>query len=418
MRIAILVVLGLFGAVLPARAQPASPRAPSPAFTAAYTAGTDAYRLGRYDEARAHLERARDLDPSLPGPWRYLGAIARAEGRLPDCVELTREAIRLNPQSTEIGNTRTLHDDCRQALGRPSFAGTYDPGQGALSVTSDQLGATVTVNGLSYGATPLLRALPVGPAEVVVSKAGYLPGRATTAVLPEVVTDVHLELAIDPATELAQKAPVEELTQGWLRLEVSPATARVEIDGGERPLDGKGRHELPEGTYEVRVSAPGYEPQLQRVRVARGQVRTLRVALRAEAAVARSRTLGGGAVAVGVGLAAAGMVTGILSSRAADQARDWWTIESTRPAHRDDFDSARVEPVRTRAQIEARVERARQLARVSHVSYGAAAVAIGVGAYFLVKGRPAGERPGVRLAPAPILGGGGVGAAAIGEVRW
>lgn len=43
-------------------------QAPSQAFLDEFQKGTDAYRLGKYDEARTHLEAAKKLDPKLPGP--------------------------------------------------------------------------------------------------------------------------------------------------------------------------------------------------------------------------------------------------------------------------------------------------------------------------------------------------------------
>src|SRR5689334_13382626 len=55
---------------LPARADQ-----PSPLFLREYQAGIDAFRLGQYAEARNHLAKAIDLDPKLPGPYRWLAAV-------------------------------------------------------------------------------------------------------------------------------------------------------------------------------------------------------------------------------------------------------------------------------------------------------------------------------------------------------
>ena len=40
-------------------------------------AGVDAYRLGKYEQARNHLEKARDLDQKLTGPHRFLTEVAQ-----------------------------------------------------------------------------------------------------------------------------------------------------------------------------------------------------------------------------------------------------------------------------------------------------------------------------------------------------
>ena len=78
--------------------------APPPAkFTQEYQAGVDAFRLGKFDDARAHLEKARTLAPKLPGPYRFLAAVAQAQQRWDDCVASARRALELNPASTEAG---------------------------------------------------------------------------------------------------------------------------------------------------------------------------------------------------------------------------------------------------------------------------------------------------------------------------
>lgn len=402
----ILLILCVLGVAFPALAQNVSPE-----FQAEFQKGLDAYRLGKYDEAEQHFEAAKKIDRTLPGPWRYLGAVAKAESRFDDCVASTREAIRLNPQSGQVADTRKLHDECRAALGKPAFDGTYGPSEGALSVTTDQVGATVTVNGLRYGSTPLLRLFPVGDAEVLVEKIGFLPQTRKISVLPELVTDVDFVLEKDPNAGGELVTPVEELKHGWLVVETTTPAAEIVIDGKTLALDADGRYQVDEGRHEVLVRAPAHEPQVRRVRVTRGQLVRVKVDLRAQATVARNRTVGRVAIGAGLGLAAVGAVTGILSMRASDEARDWWVIETTRPTTNVEETYA-VEPLHTREDIEAKVDDAERMALISNLSYGAAVVAIGVGAYFLVKGRPAGDAPTVMVAPVPG------GAAAVGEVRW
>src|SRR5262245_27480595 len=116
-----------------ALAQPQQP--PSPQFKREFDAGVDAYRLGQYTDARAHLEKAKAFDPKLPGPYRFLAAVDQAEQKFAACVEDARMAIKLNPLSTEIGDTRKLHDACRASLGRPEMQ--VDPSGGAISVTAN-----------------------------------------------------------------------------------------------------------------------------------------------------------------------------------------------------------------------------------------------------------------------------------------
>src|SRR6202000_1781879 len=70
---------------------------PPAKFTSEYQAGVDAFRLGHYDDARAHLEKARSLSPKLPGPHRFLAAVAQAQSRWDDCIDSARQALVLNP---------------------------------------------------------------------------------------------------------------------------------------------------------------------------------------------------------------------------------------------------------------------------------------------------------------------------------
>ena len=133
MRTIIRVVV--LGCVL-AFAAVAAAQKPSQEFIKEYQAGIDAYRLGHYDEARGHLDKARSLDASMPGPWRWLAAVAQAEEKWDECIASAREAIRLNPQSTEIVATRELHDQCRASAGKPEYPSIFEDGFGAVAITS------------------------------------------------------------------------------------------------------------------------------------------------------------------------------------------------------------------------------------------------------------------------------------------
>ncbi len=395
----------------------AAAQKPSQKFIDEYQAGIDAYRLGHYDEARTHLEAAKAIDPTLPGPWRFLAAVAQGEERWADCVAGAREAIRLNPMSAEIAATRTLHDDCRASWGKPPFEAAYDEGTGAIAVTTDQVGATVEINGLKYGSTPMqARALPVGDVEVKVSKPGYLDASRKLAVVPQIVTDVDFVLEVDPDAKTGSDLGLsaDDLTIGWIKVETTTPGAEIRIDDKPPVTDEQGRFEIEAGPHQVTVTAPGHEPMRKNVRVTRGQLVTVRAELRSQVTVDRSRTRGTIAVGTGVGIALIGAVTGMLALRANDEARDLWVIETTRPPNED---TSAIHPIRTRADIQAAVDRGKTLGLVSNIAYGVAVVAVGVGAYFLVKARPRGDRAALTVVPI-FDGEGGRGAAALGEVRW
>ena len=159
-----------------------------------FQAGVDAYRLGKYDDARVHLDKAQALDPRLPGPHRFLAAVAQAQHRWADCISETRRALQLNPRSQELSDTRKLHDDCRASDGRPAYRGELGD-NAAIAVTANVTGATVRIAGLRYGGTPVEpRLIKPGAIQLDIDKPGYKPVRVAVEALPGIVTDVAVEL--------------------------------------------------------------------------------------------------------------------------------------------------------------------------------------------------------------------------------
>jgi hypothetical protein len=400
-----------------ARAQ----QAPSPQFTREYDAGRDAYRLGKLQEAREHLEKAKAFEPKLPGPYRYLAAVDQAEQKFAECVNDARTAMQLNPQSSELPDTIKLHDACRASLGRPSFEFSKDSTGGAISVTSNVEGAAVTLNGLKYGATPLApREVVAGEAEIGVSKIGYLPQTKKVIVLAAVVTDVDVTLAKDPSYKEGDNggaAHVVVPTTGFLVLAGVP-NAAIQLDG--KPITPAGGEiEADPGVHEVIVDSPGMERWRRRVRFARGQKITVQVAPTPSGARASSRSLGLTLVSIGAVLAAGAAGTGMYSYRQAEIAHDWVRIEQTRPTGVPITETGTALPVHTRADIDAQNAKARNWGYVSDAALAAGAVAVGIGIYYLRKDRPADqEGKPAPFAIAPILGNGDTGFVVTKEVRW
>jgi len=419
-RVGLLAVVAAAACVLAgagvARAQPAD-------VAKTFQDGVDAFRLGKYAEARQLLEKARSLDPKLPGPHRFLAAVAQAERRWDDCIASARAAIALKPDSTEVDATRAIHDACRAGLGLATFAGPYGDG-GAIAVTANVEGATVTLGGLRYGATPLApRALAVGPVEVVVEKTGWLAATVQAEVLPQLVTDVIVTLEPDPSATIGIRPPeVDPTTHGWLLLggDVAATTdAKVTIDGTEVAMQAQ--IPLTGGVHEVTVEAAGRERWRRRVRITRGQRSKIAVALPTFVDRSGRRKKAMYLIAGAGAMAVVGMGAAIASSHAAEDARDIWQIETTRPASVPLADSEAIEPLHTRSDLEDARSRARTWSYVSLASYGLALVGAGIGGYLLLRDRPA-EVDGepAPFAIAPILGPDGIGAAVTlrGALPW
>lgn len=225
-----------------------------------FQAGVDAYRLGEYEQARLHLEKARTLDPSLPGPHRFLAAVARAQERHAECVRHATAALEAAPQSREAPDTRKLHEECRIADGRPPFRGTWGQG-GALAVVAREQGAAafvqVRLDGRPIGSTPLApRALAAGSYELAVGE------RVVRAqVWAGIVTDVEVELA----------------ATGWLTLSrelLGQPELTVEVDGAVVPPAA--RIAVPIGPRRVKVARKGAPPWTATLEVVAGEATEVR----------------------------------------------------------------------------------------------------------------------------------------------
>lgn len=173
----------------------------NPEFRREFDAGVDAFRLGKYADARAHLEKARAIVPKAAAPLRFLAAVAQAEQRWTDCIDQARTALELEPNDKQVGDTRKLHEQCRVGAGRTPFRGA--PEAAAIAVSANVTGATVKINGLTYGGTPLApREIVAGkPLAIEVEKLGYLPARTEAVAVTGIVTDVAVELSAAPEVE-------------------------------------------------------------------------------------------------------------------------------------------------------------------------------------------------------------------------
>lgn len=138
--------------------------------------------------------------------------------------------------------------------------------QGTLAVTSSPSGAEVYVEGTLRGRTPLSLSLPEGRYAVELRAPGYEPYQATVQVRRGETT--RLDVRLNPVSRT-----------GILLLESSPTGAEAYVNGtlrGRTPL----RLVLEEGTYQVELKAPGYEPYRATVRVERGRETRVSATLR------------------------------------------------------------------------------------------------------------------------------------------
>jgi hypothetical protein len=163
--------------------------------------------------------------------------------------------------------------------------------------------------------------------------------------------------------------------------------------------------------------------------VARGQKRTLSITMKSTAERTHENTVGYvffGAATVAL---ATGAVFGLVENHKYEDARDAYAIEQARPPNATLPPGAPEAHVTTRAEYEQMKDDAAKYALVSNISYGVAALALGVGIYYFIAARPD-ERTGYpptiakrrsRLLPTVLAGGeGGVGGGLVytGELSW
>jgi tetratricopeptide (TPR) repeat protein len=385
---------------------------PKPELTKEFQAGVDAFRLGKFDEAKGHLEKARDLDPKLPGPHRFLAAVAQAQGRWQDCIDGARKALEVAPLSPEAPETKKLHDDCRTQAGRTPYRGELGD-SAAVAVTTNIPGATVKINGLVYGGTPLApRPITAGELEIEIAKPGW---KAQTLKVPApagIVTDVIVDLETDPNAQVNVDVGVKHVdkaTTGALSLPILSRGRKLYIDGA--PYTHSSDPQLAPGEHLLEMQGEGTDRWRRRVRIVAGQKIVVTPDLVDTDEREATEHLGLALVAAGGALLAGGFVTALVSEHAANDAREIQRVETARdPAN----PGTNLEPLHTRADFDAARDRSHAFAIVSDITFGAALVTAGVGAYFLYKG--AKQRTDI---PPPFYVAPATGGVVVGkEVAW
>lgn len=367
---------------------------PSPELTREFQAGVDAFRLGKLAEARAHLEKAKALDPKLPGPNRFLAAVAQGQQRWQDCIDLARTAIQQNPRSAEIAATKKVHDECRVSAGRTPYR--QDLGESAaIAVSTSVAGATVKIGGLGYGGTPLApRPITAGTLEVEIEKPGWKPVRVSVDALAGLVTDVIVELEPDPNAQnpdVLVAKPAAKKTTGSLVVGDLPA---LTVDG-QVMTPQNGRVELAPGTHVIEIDRAAHDPWRRRVRINAGQATPIAPHFVETAAREKKETIGIALVSGGAAVTVFGFVAMLRSGDASAEAREIDRLETSRPPAGQ----------YTRADFEAARDRAHKWSRISNVAYGAGLAVIGAGALYLYLGGSDRGDVAPPFAVTPVAGG-------------
>lgn len=184
-----------------------------------FAEGNERYARGDYDGAVESFKAAIAADPKLPGPYRNLGLAYRALNRCNDAMPMYEKYLELKPESRFTDRVRREIDLCRAKLGEAPLpprveshttTGTpHAPEQQAiLHVAANLIGgeatdeATVKIDGLVRGATPLTIPVTPGQHKIHLSRGGFETANATVEVGPGERRDVELTM-----NKLAEEHP-------------------------------------------------------------------------------------------------------------------------------------------------------------------------------------------------------------------
>jgi hypothetical protein len=191
----------------------------SPEAKKKFNEGNEHYAKGEYDAAIESFKAAIAADPKLPGPYRNLGLAYRALNRCSDALPMYEKYLQIKPESRFTDRVRREIDLCRAKLGmqplqeRPHYGGgPYRPGeaQSYLHVAADLIGgeatdeASVAIDGVIRGSTPLTIPITAGKHRVHLERAGFEKMDVMVDVLPGQRQEV--ELTMHKLTEPAAPA--------------------------------------------------------------------------------------------------------------------------------------------------------------------------------------------------------------------
>ena len=140
-----------------------------------------------------------------------------------------------------------------------------------LLVRSTPGGATVTVDGVARGTTPLvLRDLPIGVRSVTITRRGYAPAERSISLSGDRPSR-SIQVTLAPIAGTAAPARPAPATSGSLVVESRPSGATVTLDGkpaGATPLTIAS---VAPGRHTVVITAPGMKPVTSTVIVKAGE---------------------------------------------------------------------------------------------------------------------------------------------------
>jgi tetratricopeptide (TPR) repeat protein len=202
-----------------------------------FAEGNERYARGDYEGAVQAFKAAIAANPALPGPYRNLGLAYRAQGKCPEALPMYEKYLQLKPESRFTDRVKREIDLCRAKLGmepinRPQAGTPTAPqAQSFLHVAANLIGgeatdeASVRIDGLVRGPTPLTVPVTAGVHKIHLERPGFESADAVVEVAPGERRDVELtmnKIAVAPTApvltdaEAAAARPRKPLRKiGW-----------------------------------------------------------------------------------------------------------------------------------------------------------------------------------------------------------
>jgi hypothetical protein len=224
--------------------------------------------------AGGYMARPRALQS---GPLANASKAADAANTAPTATPGTEAAVL--PAPVASGNASVAGKPPAPAPTAAPEAPKAPASIGRLLVRSSPSGASVEVDGVARGVTPLaLRDLELGSRTIVVTRRGYIAEErkvALTRTRPSRSLELRLtaepSAAPRPTTPATLGKPAARVGTGSLLIESRPTGAAVSIDGQPRGVTPLTIEALPPGDYRIGLSLAGYQSFATTVRVVAGE---------------------------------------------------------------------------------------------------------------------------------------------------
>ena len=230
------------------------------------TVSAERYQTVRRELEVAGMGQAQSIELDLRPDWAPVSFSSQPSGA---SVRVDETVIGMTPLTAELpAGKHTVTAEQAQTV--PTFV--LRPASARLALTSEPVGATVTVDGTYQGATPLeLSLAPAVEHRIVVTKAGH-----------ETVTRA-VTMAAASQDSLSLKLPVR---YGQVFITSDPADAELFVDGQPRGRASQ-RLRLSTAAHTLEFRKPGYQSHRVEVTPRAGVSKELSISLKPVGAAAK-----------------------------------------------------------------------------------------------------------------------------------